>query len=133
MIRLTSILLSSLMLLQSLHFGVSDLTQLDELLEHASYHQQQFGDSFLSFLSKHYGDQKEKHQQDHREEQPDHEQLPFQQIPQHISGHSQFYMPGRLHWESLQDNGETQSHNFFYLSGSPVVHTDGIFQPPRLT
>lgn len=133
MTRLTSILLSSLMLLQSFNFAVSDLIQLDELLEHATYHRQQFGDSFLTFLSKHYGDQQERHQQDHREEQPDHEQLPFQQIPQHISGHSQFYMPGRLHWESLQDNGETQSHNFFYLSGSPVVHTDGIFQPPRLT
>ena len=132
MIRLTSILLSSLMLLQSLHFGVSDLTQLDELLEHASYHQQQFGDSFLTFLSKHYGDQKEKHQQDQGEEQHDHEQLPFQQVPQHISGHSHFYVPGRILWESQLEYGESQSHNFYYQSGSPAVHTDGIFQPPRL-
>ena len=132
MIRLTSILLSSLMLLQSFNFGVSDLIQLDDLLEHASYHQRQFGDSFLTFLSKHYGDQKEEHQQDQREEQPDHEQLPFQQIPQHISGHSQFYVPGRLLWVSLIENGESQSHNFYYLLGSPAVYTDGIFQPPRL-
>jgi hypothetical protein len=132
MIRVTSILLSSLMLLQSLHFGVSDLMQLDELLEHAKYHQQEFGDSFLTFLSKHYGDQKMEHQHDQREEQPDHEQLPFQQIPQQISGLVHFYVPGRLLWDSLQENREPQSHNFFYLSGSPEVYTDGIFQPPRL-
>lgn len=132
MIRLTSILLSSLMLLQSIHFGVADLIQLDDLLEHASYHQRQFGDSFLTFLSKHYGDQKEKHQQDPLEEHPDHEQLPFQQIPQHTSGHFQFYVPGRLHWESVLDNGESQSHNFCYLSRTLTVHGDGIFQPPRL-
>jgi hypothetical protein len=131
MTRLTSILLSSLMLLQSLNFAVSDLIQLDELLEHATYHRQQFGDSFLTFLSKHYGDQQERHQQDYREEHPDHEQLPFKQIPQHISGHSQFYVPGKLLWENILENGESQSHNFYYLSGSPAVHSDGIFQPPR--
>ena len=132
MFRLASILLSTLMLLQSLHFGVSDLMQLDELLEHAKYHQQEFGDSFLTFLSKHYGDQKMEHQRDHREEQPDHEQLPFQQIPQQISGHTHFYVPGRLLWASLPENRESQSHNFHYLSGSPDVYSDGIFQPPRL-
>ena len=131
MIRLTSILLSSLMLLQSLHFGVADLMQLDDLLEHARYHHQEFGDSFLTFLSKHYGDQKEEHQQKHQEEQPDHEQLPFQQTPQQISGNVPFYVPGRLLWESLPENRETQSHNFHYLSGWPDVYTDGIFQPPR--
>lgn len=132
MIRLTSIFLSSLMLLQSLHFGVTDLMQLDELLEHARYHKQEFGDSFLTFISKHYGDQKKEHQQDRQEEQPDHEQLPFQQIPQQISAHSHFYVPGRLLWDSLPEKGESQSHNFYYLSGSPEVYTDGVFQPPRL-
>lgn len=131
MIRLTSILLSSLMLLQSLHLGISDLIQFDELLEHARYHQQEFGDSFLTFLSKHYGDQKEEHQQKHQEEKPDHEQLPFQQTPQQISGSTPFYVPGHLLWDHLQENRETQSHNFYYLSGWPEVYTDGIFQPPR--
>lgn len=127
MIRLTSILLSSLMLLQSLHMGISDLMQLDELLEHAKYHQQEFGDSFLTFLSKHYGDQKQDHEQKHQEELPDHEQLPFQQI----SGNAPYYVPGRLLWDHLPENRETQSHNFYYLSGWPDVYTDGIFQPPR--
>jgi hypothetical protein len=132
MIRLTSIFLSSLMLLQSLHFGVSDLMQLDELMEHARYHKQEFGDTFLTFLSKHYGDQKQEHQQDQREEQPDHEQLPFQQAPHKISGHSHFYVPGRLIWDSVPESQDSQSHNFHYLSGSPDVYTDGVFQPPRL-
>ncbi len=132
MIRLTSILLSALMLLQSLHFGVSDLLQLDDFMQHVRYHQEEFGDSFLTFLSKHYGDQKEKHQQDKREEQSDHEQLPFQQTLQHMLGHAQFYVPGRLLWDNPPENGESQSHKFYYLSQSPTVHTDGIFQPPRL-
>ncbi len=132
MIRLTSILLSSLMLLQSLHLGVSDVLQLDELLEHARYHQQEFGDSFLTFLSKHYGDQKKQHQQDPHDGRPDHEQLPFQHIPQQISGHLHFYVPGRLGWDSLPESPESQFHIFHYLSGSPDVYSGGIFQPPRM-
>jgi hypothetical protein len=55
MLRAGAILLASLMLLQSLHISVSDLVQMDELLEHARYHKQQFGDDFISFISKHYG------------------------------------------------------------------------------
>lgn len=131
MTRLTSILLSALMLLQSLHLGVSDLLQLDDFMQHARYHQEAFGDSFLTFLSKHYGDLKDTHHQDHREEQPDHEQLPFQQIPQQISGHAYFYVPGRLLWEHLPEHRETQTHNFYHHPGVPAVYPGGVFQPPR--
>ena len=131
MLRLSAILLSGLMLLQSLHLGMADLAQLDELLEHARYHQEQYGDSFLTFLSKHYGEQKEQHQQDHREEQPEHEELPFQQVPNQVSGHLHWYLAQRFHWDGILENEESQSHLYYYLHGSPNLFTDGVFQPPR--
>jgi hypothetical protein len=131
MIRLTSILLSALLLLQSLHFGVSDLLQVDALLQHARYHQEEFGDSFLTFLSKHYGDQKAIHHHDQGEKQPDHDQLPFQQVPQQITGQAPFYVPGRLLWEHLPEHRETQTRHFYYHPGIPAVYLGGVFQPPR--
>ena len=53
MTRAFSILLSLMLLLQSVHISFADLARLDELAAHARYHQQQFGDNFLTFLSKH--------------------------------------------------------------------------------
>ncbi len=52
--------------------------QLDELIEHAQFHKQEYGDTFFVFPSKHYGELKAEHSKNHQEEQKDHEQLPFQ-------------------------------------------------------
>ncbi|MBC2838468.1 hypothetical protein [Robiginitalea sp. SC105] len=130
MMRPTSILLGSLMLLQSFHMSVSDLVRLDELLEHASYHQQEFGDNFMAFLSKHYGDEKEQHNREHQEEQPQHEQLPFQQLA-HLSGAHTFILkkPG---FEIIGiPESPVKKHHFHYLSSLSSPYQSGVFQPPR--
>ena len=131
MLRLTSILLSSLMLLQSLHLGIRDLVQLDELMEHARFHRQQYGDSFLTFLAKHYGDQKEDHDREQWEEQHEHEQLPFQQHLQQLLGHTHYFLAHNFIWNSLPDYQESQMHLFYYHLRSPRIFEDGVFQPPR--
>lgn len=127
MMRIASILLSGLLLLQSLHLPVPDLAQLDELLEHARYHQQQYGDSFLTFLAKHYGDQKSEHQQEHQE----HEQLPFQHLPQQLLSPSPFFLAQRHIDLGLPESRETQSHSFYYRLRSAGLFEGGVFQPPR--
>ena len=131
MLRLTTILLSSLMLLQSIHLGIADLVQLDELMEHARFHKQEYGDSFLTFLAKHYGDQKQDHEREHQDEQPEHEQLPFQQLPQHLMGHTHYFLAQRFTWKTLPEDQESQLHLFYYHLVSPGIFAEGIFQPPR--
>ncbi len=131
MTRLLSIVLSSLLLLQSLHLSVTDLVQLDELLEHASYHRQAFGDSFLTFLDKHYGSQKADHEKNHQEEQHDHEQLPFQQVPHQLLGQTHFLISQRFLWNTPQEAKETQMHQYHYLLQASGIFSGSVFQPPR--
>lgn len=133
MTRLFSLLLSSLILLQSAHVAVSDLVQLDELLEHAAYHQKAFGDSFLTFLDKHYGSQKAAHEKKHQEERHDHEELPFQQVPNQVLSQTHFFIGQRFSWDSPQPRKESQSHQYYYLLQSSGLFAGGVFQPPRLT
>jgi hypothetical protein len=131
MTRLLSMLLSSLLLLQSLHLSVSDLVQLDELLEHAAYHQDEFGDSFLTFLDKHYGSQKEDHERNHQEEKHEHEKLPFQQLPNQVLSHTHLFIGQRFFWDTPQPRKESQSHQYYYLLQTSGVFSPGVFQPPR--
>lgn len=131
MTRVFSIMLSLLLLLQSAHITPTDLAGLDELMEHARYHQQQFGDNFLTFLSKHYGDQKEEHSLSHQEEQPQHEQLPFQQLA-HMMGVNAFMLrqPVLELVLPLDPSGEAQP-DFYYFRPGYSGFQSGIFQPPR--
>ena len=131
MTRAISLFLSLLLLLQSARISFADLVQFDELIEHARYHQQQFGDNFLTFLSKHYGSQKEDHSQKHQEEKPQHEQLPFQQLA-HMMGTYAF-----THRQPLPelafppDNLGDQQPGFFYFRPGSTGFRSGVFQPPR--
>ena len=131
MMRLLSILLSSLLLLQSLHLSVSDLAQLDELLEHANYHQKEFGDSFLTFLDKHYGSQKADHEKNQQEEKHDHEQLPFQQLPNQVLSQTHFFISQHFNWDTPKERKEAQSHQYHYLLQTSGIFSGGVFQPPR--
>ncbi|MBQ0733559.1 hypothetical protein [Aquimarina celericrescens] len=128
--KLISILISGLVLAQSFNVGLDDVVQLDELMEHAKYHAQKYGDNFFVFISKHYGELKEDHQKEHQEEKEEHEQLPFQ----HQGGHASSFL-------ALIDNHQSRDyHNieeqkratntFFYQSPDYNCYLSGIFQPP---
>lgn len=131
MLRLFSLLLSLLLLLQSVHVSLADLAGLDELMEHARYHQQEFGDNFLTFLSKHYGDQKADHAQKHQEEKSQHEQLPFQQLA-HLTGVNAFMLrQPALELALPLDPSDDAQPNFYYFRPGYSGFQSGIFQPPR--
>ena len=51
---------------------------LKDLVEHAQFHSDEYGDDFLVFFEKHYGELKTEHQKSHQEEKSQHEKLPFQ-------------------------------------------------------
>lgn len=132
MAKLVSVMISLLILVQGLNIHGSDIAELDELIEHAQFHSQEYGDNFFVFVSKHYGELKAEHNQKHQEEKEDHEQLPFQH-----QCHSASFSVFVLHtMEGISLNTEfAQLHrqpNFLYLATYSSFEKDGPFQPPRV-
>lgn len=76
---LITISLSFLVFFQSLGIGASDIFMLVDLVEHAQYHSEEYGDDFFIFFEKHYGSLKGEHNQNHQDEESQHKNLPFQQ------------------------------------------------------
>ena len=130
MSKLFAISLSALMLIQSFNIGADDIMQLDEMMEHAQFHEQEYGDNFFVFLSKHYGELKAEHNKNHQEQQKDHEQLPFQ-CQGHISSVVAF-LPHQLPFYSddieILDSTEFNFHYFNFYSS---LHEKELLQPPK--
>lgn len=118
------------MLLQSFNIGADDIMQIDELIEHAQFHQQEHGDNFFVFISKHYGELKAEHSKQHQEEQKDHEELPFQ-CQGHVSSIVAF-LPSIL---PLYPNDieiiDTTESNFHYFNLYSSLHEKELLQPPK--
>lgn len=125
-----SILLSSLILVQSLNISIEDISKLNVLLEHAKYHQENYGDSFLEFLSEHYGSGiTEGDNNNHKE----HKDLPFKH------DNNTCY---NLNW-TINLSGafvvknttalESSTPNFFYKESTSMFEKQTVFQPPKLS
>ena len=130
MIRLISISLSLLILIQSFSISIGEIVEMDELIEHARFHSEEYGDNFLVFLSKHYGELKSEHSKKHQEEQKDHEKLPFQQQI-HTTTLSAFVIED-LDLLTVNPNFAVHSTcNYFYQDSHSYFIEKGLFQPPR--
>ena len=130
MSKLIAILLSTLILTQSLRIDYDDIVQIDDLVEHAQYHKAEYGDNFFVFISKHYGELKEDHSKNHQEEQKDHEQLPFQ-CHDHIVTITAFVLHKCfLEIESVELL-ELKDNRFHYQSSISSLHKKGLLQPPK--
>lgn len=128
--KLASIVLSTVILLQTIGLHTDDLVQIDEFIEHAKFHSEKYGDDVLVFISKHYGELKAAHEKEHQEEKEDHEQLPFQHHS-HLSSIIA-YTPNPLHTElETPMMAEYKDSNFYYQAPSSSSHTKGLLQPPR--
>lgn len=132
MAKLFSISLSLLILIQSFGFSINDIVQIDEFIEHAQYHNEQFGDNLFVFISKHYGDLKVDHNREHQEEKEDHEKLPFQH-QSHISSISVFVLNSNKKEFRAPEFPESKTHHFHYQTPFSSIHLKGILQPPRLS
>jgi hypothetical protein len=130
--KLFSILLSSLIMLQSFGVHYDDIVQLDELIEHAQFHSDQYGDNMIVFLSKHYGELKADHQRDHQEEKKDHEKLPFNHSASHTCVADVFINTYKSELNVIEFS-DYKSANFYYQAPSSSLHTQGILQPPRIS
>lgn len=122
-------LLTILVLLQSLHINVGDVLHIQDFIEHAQFHKVNYGDNLISFISKHYGQEKNEHHKNHQEEKHEHEKLPF-------SGCSTLHAPVALLEHRFVsaikrfDNFEKQD-NFGYQINYISLTSFDIFQPPK--
>jgi len=130
MLKITSIAISLLILVQSFNIHFNDILELDELIEHAQFHAEEHGDNFLVFLSKHYGELKAEHDQEHQEEKEEHEQLPFQQQFQTTTLFAFLINPA---FDTTLQADFTAVHdaNFYYQASYHSLTPDGLLQPPR--
>jgi hypothetical protein len=130
--KLFSILLSSIILLQSFGFDSVDVAQIDEFIEHAQFHSEQYGDNVLVFISKHYGELKAAHDAEHQEEKEDHEQLPFQHVSHGTSSLVFTLQTTEIILNTVEFPAVNKT-NFYYKALSSSLHSEGLFQPPRLS
>jgi hypothetical protein len=131
-IKLVSITLSFLTLLQSFGLHFDDIAQLDEFVEHAKFHSEQYGDNVFVFIAKHYGELKAEHEKEHQEEKEEHEELPFKHHC-HIATVTVYdvciYSIDITTLEFL----EFSSDNFYYQDLFSSLYSKGILQPPRFS
>lgn len=128
--RLTSLSFAFLMLFQSAGFGMSDIIQMGDLIEHASYHSENYGDNFADFLAKHYGNLKENHGKYRPNEKKEHDELPFQ----HDSCQHSVVLGVILPYFALAQKVEIPSKmapNFYYQNLYSSTIAKSIFQPPK--
>jgi len=128
MIKVFSILFSSLILLQSLNISFEDLSKLNVLLEHAKFHQEKYGDSFFEFLVEHYGDDEYHANNNHKE----HEDLPFKQNSQTVTHLNIAFTLDNVAFVIKNQPVLESSNIFFYRESHSVFEKYSIFQPPKL-
>lgn len=126
-----SISLSVILLLQGFNFGLPDLFRVGDLLEHANFHAETYGDSFAVFLSKHYGELKEQHNREHQEEEREHEKLPFNHQASALS-FTGFVLTNPCFDTPKFSILSISTSVFFYENSYSSLGESGIFQPPRL-
>lgn len=125
-----SIVLSTILLVPGMHFGLSDILKTGKLLEHARFHSQEHGDNFVVFIAKHYGDLKEQHEQQHEEEKKEHEKLP---VRGEITTGINLFVPIFSGFPSFKSPVISSSASvFFYKAIYSSPGATAIFQPPRL-
>lgn len=125
-----AISLSFLVFFQSVGIGVFDIIMLTDLVDHARFHSQEYGDDFFTFFEKHYGALKAEHERTHQEERPQHEKLPFQHYSFNQSLSEVVVFGHRFSLKKpflsfIVEHHPYYQDLYFFLEKAP------IFQPPK--
>lgn len=128
--KIIIIALSWIIMLQSMHVNFVDILNINDLIEHAQEHKEEFGDNFFQFLAKHYGSEKAQHA-NHDDHKTSHDNLPFQHNFQ-LSLVFVLDLNTNYFSDLKEFNTTNQPTVFFYKSPSSNLFVSGIFQPPRL-
>ncbi|QCX39663.1 hypothetical protein FF125_14855 [Aureibaculum algae] len=128
MTKLFAILSSFLILFQSFNISIDDISKLKVLLEHAEYHQETYGDTFMEFLVEHYSDDAILKSNNHKE----HDSLPFKH-----DNHKCSHLNGTFTFRAITYNLDFTPFiaipfNFFYKDSISFFEKPSVFQPPKL-
>lgn len=126
---LFAILLAAVFSLQSMQINLNDLYKISDLIEHANFHAEEYGDNWFTFLSKHYGELKEEHDAAHQEEKAEHSKLP--EANQFLS-FSLSFIPVNEKADLSSPIISFKELSFFYQSLYQFQSLADIFQPPRI-
>jgi len=118
--------LISLILVQTTDVNMSDILQIKDLYQHAKFHQEMYGDSFVDFLSEHYGEEMLAHQDDHEQ----HQNLPFKHQHNCTDAMPVFTVFNSPFTIKEQPTIETQT-SFFYKEHTSFFEKPSVFQPPQ--
>lgn len=127
---LVTISLSFLVFFQSVAMDISDVFMLTDLVEHAKFHSEKYGDDFFTFIEKHYGALKSEHQESAQEENHKHDKLPFQ----HNNCNHLLTEVILINYNFNFEKTETyypSKHHFFYKNLYSFLERNTIFQPPK--
>jgi len=130
MIKISAILLSSFLFVQSALINFDDFVQLEDLVGHFQFHSKTFGDNLFEFFSKHYGDLRERHENDKQHEKKQHEKLPFNH-DSFAHSSSDFVLEYQEFTTLLPVAGNQQNSKFYYTDFHSSFEKQKIFQPPR--
>lgn len=127
MTKLVSILFANLILFQSFQIGFDDMAKIDDLLEHASYHQDTYGDTFFEFLAEHYTENFSNHEDDHQE----HDNLPFKHDSQNCHHTISIFTLSFNNFEIKPNQEIEYKAHFFYKDLYVFINKPSVFQPPK--
>ncbi|SDZ77675.1 hypothetical protein [Bizionia paragorgiae] len=127
MTQVTSIAFSFLILFQSFNISFEDFSRFGVLLEHAEYHQEQYGDSFFEFLAEHYGDSTFHPASEHSE----HNELPFKEHHQTCTHGLTLFTYTTQEYSIDKVPFIDISVNFYYKDSVSLFEKPTFFQPPK--
>lgn len=128
---LVSISLSLIVFFQSVGVNISDVLMVNDLVEHAKYHAEEYGDDFTAFFEKHYGSLKAEHQASNSHKDSPHEKLPFQHnncnhlLPEVVVIAYDFMIEKAVITAEIKPD-------FYYQNPYSFLERASIFQPPRV-
>ena len=128
MIKIISFSVASIILIQSFNIHMLDFFKLKSLMEHIEFHKSTYGDDVFTFLAKHYGYQKLKHEG--KDQKEDHQQLPFHHNTCLDSVVFYVFDMNRYQLKD-QDHSDFDSSTFFFQSTYSFMENADIFQPPQ--
>ncbi len=128
--KIISISIAILFLFQSSQICHEDFLKADALLEDIAFHKKAYGDTIFVFFSKHYGNLKDSHQEQHKKEEKEHQHPPLSgdcHIHTQLVVIYQFQIP---YLNTLCHKIEA-IQNFYYQDLFSTFEKKSIFQPPK--
>jgi len=128
---IVAISLSFLVFIQSAGLSISDIFLLNDLIEHAEYHSEEYGDDFFTFFEKHYGDLKAEHENSQKGEKSSHEKLPFQHNNCNHLVAEVIVVGYEFMLEKTVISYNANPH-FYYQDLYSFLERTSVFQPPKI-